>query len=324
MGALLISSEPALSLEDAPKPLARPDELGGARVVPPKDGHPSEYLTSQEEVDPFAGVFALGVFLGVSLLLFFAQLIGVPKLSAGPPSVEVTVVSVAPQARAIPPQPVQTPPPPPVPLRAREASPLGKSADSATAPVDSPLKNAPPASGNPTPPSENRLLNEQPTPRGSPTPEPNASTAAAPSSDLLRLAPTDPANQTARSAIIDTRPAGVREVANAPAAPGPPVVGSARAAGEGVLVTASRISGVMPTYPPAARARGEEGTVLLRIQVGIDGRIERVDILRSSGSQVLDATARNGVRQWQFSPAMRANGPVRSTVEVPITFKMVD
>lgn len=323
MGALLISSELAVLQEGAPQPLARPDELGGARVVPPNDGNPVEFLTEPGEVDPFAGVFALGVFLGVLVLLFFAQLIGLPKIGAPPPSVEVSVITVAP-AKANPPQPIPTPPPPPVPLRAREASPLGKSADSATAPVDSPLKNAPPASGNPTPPSENRLLNEQPRPRGSPTPEPNASTAAAPSSDQLRLAPTAPANQTARSAIIDTRPAGVREVANAPATPGPPVVGSARAAGEGVLVTASRISGVMPTYPPAARARGEEGTVVLQIHVGIDGRIERVDILRSSGSQVLDATARNGVRQWQFSPALRANGPVRSTIEVPITFKMVD
>jgi protein TonB len=303
--------------------LARADELGGARVVPPNDGNPVEFLTGPEEVDPFAGVFALGVFLGVLLFLFVAQLIGLPKIAAPPPVVEVSVVTVAP-AKANPPQPITTPPPPPVPLRAREASPLGKSADSATAPVDSPLKNAPPASGNPTPPSENRLLNEQPKPRGSPTPEPNASTAAAPSSDQLRLAPTDPANQTARSAIIDTKPAGVREVANAPATPGPPVVGSARAAGEGVLVTASRISGLMPTYPPSARQRGEEGTVVLQIHVGPDGRIERVDILKSSGSTLLDATARNGVRQWQFSPAYRANGPVRSTVEVPITFKMVD
>lgn len=323
MGALLISSELAVLQEGAPQPLARPDELGGARVVPPADGNPAEFLTEPGEVDPFAGVFALGVFLGVLLLLFFAQLFGLPRISAPPPSVEVSVITVAP-AKANPPQPIPTPPPPPVPLRAREASPLGKSVDSAAAPIDSPLKNAPPASGNPTPPSENRLLNEQPRPRGSPTPEPNASTAAAPSSDQLRLAPADPANQTARSAIIDTRPAGLREVANAPASPGPPVVGSGRAAGEGVLVTASRVSGVMPTYPPAARARGEEGTVVLQIHVGIDGRIERVDILRSSGSQVLDATARNGVRQWQFSPALRANGPVRSTVEVPITFKMVD
>ncbi len=308
--------------QGAPAPLARPDELGGARVVPPNDGNPVEFLTGPEEVDPFAGVFALGVFLGVLLFLFVAQLVGLPKIAAPPPVVEVSVISVA----APKPNQAQIPnaPPPPVPLRAREASPLGKSADAADAPVDSPIKNAPPASGNPTPPSENRLLNEQPKPRGSPTPEANASTAAAPSTDQLKLAPTDPANAAARSAVIDTKPAGLREVANAPASTGPPVAGASRAAGEGVLVAAGRISGTMPTYPPSARQRGEEGTVLLQIHVGADGRIQRVDILRSSGSQLLDATARNGVRQWTFSPAYRANGPVPSTVEVPITFKMVD
>jgi protein TonB len=323
MGALLISPETAVLQKTAPKPLARADELGGARVIPPSDGAPTGFLTEPAEVDPFAGVFALGVFLGVLVVLFFAQLFAKPKIEAPPPAIEVSVITVAPSRPNAAP-PIATPPPPPVPLRAREASPLGKSADTATAPIDSPIKNAPPASGNPTPPSENRLLNEQPRPRGSPTPEPNASTAAAPSSDQLKLAPTDPANQTARSAIVDTKPAGLREVANAPAAAGPPVVGSARAAGEGVLVTASRISGMMPTYPPQARQRGEEGTVVLQIHVGADGRIQRVEVLRSSGSQLLDATARNGVRQWQFSPAYRANGPVPSTVEVPITFKMVD
>jgi len=80
----------------------------------------------------------------------------------------------------------------------------------------------------------------------------------------------------------------------------------------------------MPTYPPEARRRGEEGTVVLEVLVGADGRIRRVDVLRSSGSALLDATARNGVRQWVFSPAYRANGPVPQTINVPITFKMVD
>ena len=322
MGALSLSPETAAEQTGAVAPLLRPDELGGARVVPPKDGSPLEFLTGPDEVDPFAGVFALGVFLGVLLFLFVAQMVGLPKIGAPPSVIEVSVVTIATPRPTE--QPIPVTPPPPVPLRAREASPLGKSADSSNAPVDSPIKNAPPAAGNPTPPSENRLLNEQPKPRGSPNPEINASSAAVPSTDQMRLAPTDPANSAARSAVIDTKPAGVREVANAPAPSGPPVVGASRAAGEGVLVAAGRISGTMPTYPPAARQRGEEGTVVLQIHVGADGRILRVDVLRSSGSQLLDATARNGVRQWTFSPAFRANGPVPSTVEVPITFKMVD
>ena len=72
MGALSLSPETAAEQTGAVAPLLRPDELGGARVVPPKDGSPLEFLTGPDEVDPFAGVFALGVFLGVLLFLFVA------------------------------------------------------------------------------------------------------------------------------------------------------------------------------------------------------------------------------------------------------------
>lgn len=78
-----------------------------------------------------------------------------------------------------------------------------------------------------------------------------------------------------------------------------------------------------PPYPPAARMRGEVGTVRLRVRVGADGRPEAVEVSQSSGYAQLDRAAENTVRQhWRFAPAQRGGSPVADTVIVPIAFRL--
>jgi protein TonB len=56
-------------------------------------------------------------------------------------------------------------------------------------------------------------------------------------------------------------------------------------------------------YPIAAIRDGQQGTVLLRVQVDPDGKAASVVIERSSGSRVLDNAARQQVlRHWRFVP----------------------
>ena len=76
----------------------------------------------------------------------------------------------------------------------------------------------------------------------------------------------------------------------------------------------------VPTYPERARARGWEGRVLLRVEVTADGRAAAVSIANSSGYAVLDRAARNAVRRWRFTPAMKAGVRSASTVTVPVRF----
>jgi periplasmic protein TonB len=47
-----------------------------------------------------------------------------------------------------------------------------------------------------------------------------------------------------------------------------------------------------------------------------------INIVQSSGSAALDAAARRGVAAWRFAPARRANGPVASSIDIPIQFKL--
>jgi len=79
-----------------------------------------------------------------------------------------------------------------------------------------------------------------------------------------------------------------------------------------------------PVYPTLARERGEEGTVLLEVEVLASGRCGTVAVLESSGHALLDEAAVYAVRQWVFKPARRWHQPVPFWVEIPITFRLVD
>lgn len=78
-----------------------------------------------------------------------------------------------------------------------------------------------------------------------------------------------------------------------------------------------------PPYPRDAIARRIEGTVMLRVLVGVDGSPLEVSIHRSSGDRRLDAAAREHVlRRWSFQPALRDGQPVQAIGLVPIDFRL--
>lgn len=101
----------------------------------------------------------------------------------------------------------------------------------------------------------------------------------------------------------------------APADPAP------AAAGEGVQLQYR--SAPPPTYPIAAIRDGQQGTVLLRVQVDPDGKAASVVIERSSGSRVLDNAARQQVlRHWRFVPAQVDGQAVSAIGLVPVSFSL--
>jgi len=82
------------------------------------------------------------------------------------------------------------------------------------------------------------------------------------------------------------------------------------------------VARVQPKYPPLAYRNREEGSVLVRAQVGADGTPADVTVVRRSGSRDLDNAALAAVRGWHFRPAIENGKAVASTVEVPIDFKL--
>ncbi|MBF0422932.1 MAG: energy transducer TonB [Magnetococcales bacterium] len=77
-----------------------------------------------------------------------------------------------------------------------------------------------------------------------------------------------------------------------------------------------------PVYPVQARRMGQEGTVILSVEVTADGGVARVSIRTSSGYESLDRAAVEAVTQWRFTPAQRHGRRVAATVGVPIRFRL--
>jgi protein TonB len=77
-----------------------------------------------------------------------------------------------------------------------------------------------------------------------------------------------------------------------------------------------------PQYPWAARRLGQQGQVLLRLQVLPDGSTSALAVVRSSGVASLDRAARSAVSRWRFTPASSGGRAVAATVEVPVVFRL--
>jgi TonB family protein len=75
-------------------------------------------------------------------------------------------------------------------------------------------------------------------------------------------------------------------------------------------------------YPLLARRRGQEGTVLLFVEVGANGRAIRVSLKTSSGFAALDEAARAAVASWRFEPARVDGRPSAAKIEVPVRFSL--
>ncbi|CAD1793678.1 energy transducer TonB [Xanthomonas euroxanthea] len=83
------------------------------------------------------------------------------------------------------------------------------------------------------------------------------------------------------------------------------------------------LSSPAPSYPVAALRAGQQGTVLLRVLVGTDGRPAEVSVQTSSGHRALDLAARSQVlRSWRFQPAMQNGQAVQAYGLVPVSFSL--
>jgi protein TonB len=75
-----------------------------------------------------------------------------------------------------------------------------------------------------------------------------------------------------------------------------------------------------PKYPRAAFDKKVQGTVLVEIVIGTDGRVVKPRILESVPG--LDEAALDCVRSWRFKPALKDGKPVATVARVPIAFKI--
>lgn len=108
-----------------------------------------------------------------------------------------------------------------------------------------------------------------------------------------------------------------------PAPPAPPA--HATPLPSGPIALGSELSVVCPertapAYPAISRRLGEEGTVVLHVELDQTGAVVHASVKSSSGFARLDEAALAAVRNWRCQPAQRNGQPVRATALQPFKF----
>lgn len=75
-----------------------------------------------------------------------------------------------------------------------------------------------------------------------------------------------------------------------------------------------------PDYPAASVRLNEQGRVVLRVELGSDGRISGVSFVSHSGYARLDEAALNAVKTWRCKPAIRGGIAVAALALQPFDF----
>jgi protein TonB len=184
-------------------------------------------------------------------------------------------------------------------------------------PQPTPEPAPPPEIVPPEPPKPKPIVKQQkpkPQPKPEPKPEPVAEPTPEPRPQMEQTPPPVPVQQPAVPQPLAAAP----KVAEAKPEPQPepePVIEPPR-------FGVAYLNNPPPAYPSLSRRIGEEGRVVLRVLVGVNGKPEKVEVENGSGSQRLDDAALEAVRKWKFIPARRNNEAISAYVLVPVKFSL--
>lgn len=250
------------------------------------------------------------------------------ELRAEPVATAMPAVVPAAIPAAVSPTKAASPPPGKSALAAEPATKPAPSAPAKTATGGPPI---PQSTGKISPPQElpEPLLPPQPQPglaRARPQTQAQAQAQdqdQTPAQDQLRTPADRPTVRTAPLTASQSPPATGAELASPPDSS--PPAGSAQAPPAQTpppVVSARPLyrKNPPPPYPPAARQRQYQGTVLLEVLVDEQGRVAELTVARSSGHPLLDRAALDGVRNWLFEPGQLNGEKIATRVQIPIRF----
>ncbi len=75
-----------------------------------------------------------------------------------------------------------------------------------------------------------------------------------------------------------------------------------------------------PSYPPLSRRLGEEGKLVLRVELDEGGYVSTARVVESSSYKRLDEAALAIVKTWRCNPSLRNGKPVRAVALQPFNF----
>lgn len=75
-----------------------------------------------------------------------------------------------------------------------------------------------------------------------------------------------------------------------------------------------------PSYPPLSKRLGEQGRVVVRARIEVNGSASQAEVQTSSGFERLDQAALQTVKRWRYLPGKRAGVPEAMWFNIPIEF----
>jgi len=79
-----------------------------------------------------------------------------------------------------------------------------------------------------------------------------------------------------------------------------------------------------PEYPLIARKKGWQGKLLLNVLVGKNGEVIDINIVKTSGFEILDKTSIETVKNWKFIPARIGKKRIEDNLNIPVSFKLIN
>ena len=77
-----------------------------------------------------------------------------------------------------------------------------------------------------------------------------------------------------------------------------------------------------PDYPARAQREGVEGVAVVRVLIGIDGRVKAVELVSTDDPSFFEATKRRALTKWRFKAATRGGVPEESWKEMRVRFEI--
>ena len=181
------------------------------------------------------------------------------------------------------------------------------------------ITSARPTTSTPTPAPPKPIPPTPPAPRQQPARQPVVSQASQPLVITApEPAPQAPAAAPATQPVISTA-SPATEVA---AAPTPPAPAAPPAPPRVDLPSSSAdyLNNPPPSYPPLSKRLGEQGRVVVRARIEINGSASQAEVQTSSGFERLDQAALQTVKRWRYLPGKRAGVPEAMWFNIPIQF----
>ncbi|MDP9158177.1 MAG: energy transducer TonB [Pseudomonadota bacterium] len=159
-----------------------------------------------------------------------------------------------------------------------------------------------------------------------PKPTPNLKPTVQP---RVKAAPTPLPETTAPSTIAAAAPEAT------PSPPAPPAPAAPAAAAPAIGRPTMSLNApkdvahlecniAMPEYPALSRRRGESGTAVVKFVVGLTGKIENIELKKSSGSSRLDDAALDAMRSSACKPYKENGEAIRAAYSQPFVFGLND